>query len=196
MKTLIKTTFWKILNLFYANNNLPLHLREISRRTNMNESAVSRYLNILAKENILVSEKEGNLKKFRVSKNKIPEVFPFFDLEKFNQLPLLRKNALKFYLNKLDNKPVFIIVFGSTAKGNYRNDSDLDILEIVNSPQNTKNASKYAEHQTGIKIQNFQMNLNKFKEELKLKKDKVIQSALESGFPFFNSKYFYEVVNE
>jgi len=195
MKTILKPAVYKILKLFYENRNKPLHLREIARKTNMNESSLSRHLNDLTKNNILITEPEANLKKFYISKSKISEIFPFFDSEKIESLPILRRDAIKLYLSHLENKPLLLIVFGSTSKGTFRKDSDLDFLEVTSAKKNTDKTKKYVESQTGIKIQLFQITEKQFKDELVLKKDKVVQSALETGFPVFNEKFFYEVMN-
>jgi len=194
METLFKPSIWKILKLFYDNRNSPLHLREIARKTKLNESTIFSHLNNLVKKGILKTEKEANLKKFHINKIKVPEIFPLFDSEKLESLPLLRRDAIKLYINKLEKKPLLIIIFGSTAKGTYRNNSDIDIIEVSSSKETTDKAEKYAEAQTGIKLQIFRINEENFKEELRIKKDNVIMSALQTGFPVFNAKYFYEVM--
>ncbi|MBU2639069.1 MAG: nucleotidyltransferase domain-containing protein, partial [Nanoarchaeota archaeon] len=136
----------------------------------------------------------ANLKKFNVNKSQIPEIFPLFDNERIKNLPLLRKNSLKIYIDSLETKPIFIVLFGSTAKGGLRHDSDIDILEVFNAKTNTSSSAKYAESQTAIRIQAVQMTFKAFIEELKLKKEPVVQSAVETGFPVFNQKYYYEAV--
>jgi len=193
MRTLTKPQFWNILRLFYVNKNSPLHLRQISRDIKIQESATFRQLNELEKKEILSAVKEANLKKFHINPKYIPEIFPSFDEEKLEKLSLLRKKAIKTYLNNLTDKPIIMIVFGSTAKGTYKNDSDIDILEIFQVKTDTKKARMEAESMTGIRIQTFQMTYKDFIKELKIKEDKVIQSAIESGFPVFNSRHYYEV---
>ncbi len=194
IRTIIQKQYWNILQLFYTNHNSPLHLRDISRKINLRESATSRHLQALEKTNILKSYQEANLKKYSLKKQVIPEIFSSFDVEKLEALPLLRKNALKEYLKALKNKPVLMIVFGSTAKGNYKEDSDLDIIEIFTTKTNTKDAKKHAEALTGISIQSFQITEANFYKELKMKEDKVIQSGINTGFPVFNNQYFYELI--
>lgn len=194
MKTLLKPSMWKILELFYNNRNHPIHLRDIARKARLNESTTSTHLKNLVKTGILKVEKDANLKKFYLNKTRIPEIFPLFDSEKLESLPLLRKDAIKLYLNKLDKKPLFVIVFGSSAKGTFRDDSDIDLLEVGHSKERDENAEKYAETQTGIKLQVFKITEENFKDELRIKKDNVVMSALNTGFPVFNAKYFYEVL--
>ena len=195
IRTIIQKQYWRILQLFYTNHNSLLHLRDISRKINLRESATSRHLQALEKTNILKSHKEANLKRYNIKKQALPEIFSLFDVEKQEALPLLRKNAINFYISHLKEKPIFIILFGSTAKGTFTDNSDIDIITIFNQKTNTKEAIKYAEAQTGIKISEFQLTYQQFIPELKLKQDNVIQAGIETGYPIFNQKYFHEVKN-
>ena len=193
-QTLIKDGIFKIINLFYENRNSPLHLREISRKAGLNESSASKYLNDLLREGVFSAKKDGNLKKFSLKKESLILFFPFYDELKLLKLPSLRKNAINLYVKSLSRKPIFMLVFGSTSKGSFRKDSDLDILEVYYSKVDNAAARKLVENQKGIRVQAFQMTEKEFKRELISKKDKVISSAIETGFPVFNQKYYYEVV--
>lgn len=190
---LIRPGICKILRLFYMNKNRALHLREIARRVGLNESSVTRHLNWLLNEGVLMAEKEGNMKKFSVKRSQISKIFPLFDDEKLEDLPLLRKNAVREYIKNLAKKPVFMVVFGSTAKGTFTEKSDIDILEVYPNRTDTREAIKSAEALSGIKIQTFQLTLKQFYKEIAERKDHVVQSALNTGFPVFNQKYYYEV---
>jgi len=195
METIFKTGYNKIINLFYSEKFVKIHLREIARKTKLNENSVSRFLNQLEENNILKSEKEGNLKKYFISKNKLVfSLFSILDVEKFEELPVLRKNAVNYLLDRLNIKPLAVILFGSSAKGNFSKNSDIDLLLIVNEKIKTKIAEDYSESQTGIKINILQVNYKDFVNELKIKEDKVIQSALETGYPIFNPLFYYQEV--
>jgi predicted nucleotidyltransferase len=194
MRTLIKDAYWKILEELYLNRNQPLHLREISRKIKLDQGALTRHLNKLTKDKVLKYQTEGNLKKFYI--NQIKNIYPIFDEQRLESLPLLRRNAIKFYIDALEEKPVFILVFGSTAKKTYKQDSDLDLIIVFNRKTDTHKAKDYAEAQTGMTISEFQLTFKEFINEIKLKKDQVIQSGLETGFPVYNNKAFYEVLYE
>ena len=193
MQTIIKPGIWKILKIFYSNRNKQVHLREIARLSGMNESTASLHLKNLVKGGVMKHESEGNLKKFYVSKSHLPEIFPLFDHERLEKLPLLRKNAIKLYIKSLESTPVLLITFGSTAKRTFKEDSDLDLFEVFSIKRDAK-AEKLVEAQTGVHLQVFRMGEKDFLNELITKRDKVLQSALNTGFPVFNQKYFYEVV--
>lgn len=196
MKTILKTGYKKIINLFYADKFAKIHLRDIARKTKLNENSVSRFLNQLQKDQILKSEKDGNLKKYSIKMNSLAfSIFMVFDIQRFNKLPSIRKNAIKYFLKKLENQPIIILLFGSTAKFNFTKKSDIDILLIVNQKIKINDAENYAESQTGLKINCFQINYKNFINELKIKEDNVIQSAINSGYPLTNHlKYYLEVL--
>lgn len=194
MRTLIKNVYWNILALFYSNRNKSLHLREISRRIRLDQSALTRHLNSLTDAKILCFEKEANLKKFRIRNTQIKSIFPIYDENRFEALPLLKKNALRSYIEKLEERPIFVILFGSTAKGTSKEDSDIDIISVFNRRTNTEEAKRYAQAQTGLTVSEFQMTYKEFLKEVKLKDDNVIQAGIETGFPVYNSREYYACI--
>ncbi len=192
---MIKPGHWRILQLFYTSKSAKIHLREIARRTKLHEPSTSIFLKSLEKDGILKSEKDGNLKKYSIKTNdKTYSVFELFDREKFNSLPSIRRNAIKYFIQHLKEKPLIAFIFGSTAKEVFKESSDIDLLIITNTKIKTEEAEKHTEALTGIKISIFQMTLEAFSKEIKLKEEPVIQSAITSGYPIFNNLYYYEVL--
>lgn len=192
MRTITKKPIWDILEVFYRNNNQPIHLRELSRIIKQSEGSISRHLNYLLKEKILISHKKGNLKEFKLKS--IHHSFTLFDIQRFENLPYIRKSSINFYIKSLKEKPVFIILFGSTAKETFTESSDINIIAVFNKKIDTHEARKNAEIQTGVKISEFQLSYYDFIKELKMKQDNVIQAGLETGYPIYNHTFYYEVV--
>ncbi len=191
---MIQTGHSKILRLFYLHKKSSFHLRDLARRTKLYPNSVTRFLNQLEKEGILTSQKDGNLKKYRIKKSeKLSNIFASFDIERLNKLPLSRRRAINYFLDKLNEKPLVVLLFGSTAKETFRKGSDIDLLLIVNKKIDIEKAKDYVDAQIGIKINCFQITYEEFKKEIKLKEDKVIQSALNTGYPIFNQLLFYKV---
>jgi predicted nucleotidyltransferase len=195
METIFKPGAMKILRLFYEDKSQSLHLREIARKTSMNENNATRFLSLLEAAKILKSKKEGNLKKYSIIKNNsLFGLFSLLDIEKFEALPSMRKTAIASFLHTLLKQPIIVILFGSTAKNQMRENSDIDLLLITNEKISTIEAEKEAEAQTGIRVQPFIIQYENFLKELKLKQDSVIQSALNIGFPITNHLKFYQLV--
>ena len=192
MLTLLRTGYGKIMRLFYRDRAAKLHLREIARRTGLFGPSVYRFLNSLEKDGILKSEKDGNLKKYSVRKGlRAYFLFEAFDLEKFEKLPEIRRNAVKTYLDSLPEKPVFAVLFGSTAKGTYREHSDVDVLLVTNRRINAEKAEKETNALTAMKMSTFQITYKNFLTDLKMKDDKVVQSAANSGYPLISHLQYY-----
>ncbi|MBU2638758.1 MAG: nucleotidyltransferase domain-containing protein [Nanoarchaeota archaeon] len=195
METILKSGIWKILRLFYNQRNARLHLRDIARKAGLNENSASRFLEKMEKGGILSSEKDGNLKKYSLIKgDNVFVLLSVLDVERLSKLPSIRRNAIRYFLNALPEQPVFVLLFGSTAKGIYTRDSDIDLLLVVNRRIKTEEAEKQAEAQTAIKISPVQITYSNFARELRLKEDYVIQSALNTGYPLTNHIMYYEAV--
>ena len=193
MQKILKEGYWRILELFYKGKDKKIHLRDIARQTRMNENSASRFLNSLEKQNILKFEKDGNLKKYFIRKNNVVySIFTLFDIEKFNKLPLLRRNAIEYFFKELKEKPIILFLFGSTAKETFTNKSDIDLLIIVNKKIKVEEAQRYADAQTGLRISCFQIDYKSFLRELKTQDDKVVGSAITTGYPLTNHIKFYE----
>ena len=194
MTTILKPGIEKILQVLYKKHQR-FHLRSLARETNQYGQSITRYLKELEKEKILESKKEGNLKQFQLKNNKkVFAIKALFDIERFEKLPFEKKEAISSYIKTLPEKPVFIILFGSTAKGTFTKESDIDLLIITNKKIQTTEAEKEADALHATKISTFQINYKDCLKELKLKDDKVIQSAISTGYPILNQIYYYEVI--
>ncbi len=194
MLNIISEGYFKILKLFYTKKTR-IHLREIAKETGLNENSVYRFLNRLEKSSILSSEKEGNMRFFSLKKSKsVYLLLSYFDIERYSGLPHNRRVAIDTYLNFLPEQPIFVILFGSTAKNTYRAESDIDLLIVTNRRIDTEEAEVKADARAALKISSFQMVYKDFLKELRLKEDMVVQSALETGYPLLNHIKYYEVL--
>ena len=195
MKTIIHESVKKILKLFHEDYYRRIHLREICRKTSLNENTVSKILNRLIEENFLDYEKRGNLKEYFMKNNrKSIAILALFDAEKFESLPKIRKKAIKLYLDNLPEFPLIAILFGSTAKENFNDNSDIDLFLITNRKIDDGKSKDYSESQKGIEINGFQIRLKDFESDIQLKKDKVLQAAIKTGYPISNMHLFYQNV--
>ena len=195
MKTIISKPMMKVLELFHEDYSRKTHLREICRKTELNENTVSKILAKLVEENFLNYEKRGNLKEYFIKNSKKSStILSLVDSEKFENLPNIRKKAIRSYLDSLLEFPLIVILFGSTAKENFNDNSDIDLFLVVNKKIDDQKAKDSSESQTGIEINTFQINLEDFELEIKLKKDNLFQTAIKTGYPIENPELFYQKV--
>jgi len=185
----------KILECFYRNRNKELYFSEILRETKLTQNTTLKHLKNLQENNLAISTKKiGNtFYKINPKNPQIYSIFSYFDYKKLNELLSTRRRAITDFLEKLENKPLIFLVFGSTAKGTFGKESDIDILLVYNKKEseNTKLKSDI-EATTGIKIQTFIIDFDYFKEQLLRQEDKVITHAIKTGFVISGHDIFYK----
>lgn len=118
-----------ILKYFFEEPNRWYHVREAARLIKLNPTTISKYLNNLTKENILIKKLERKHLLFKAN----TESEEFRDLKKYYNIRLIKKSGLINYINKELHYPEAIIIFGSYAKSENDKDSDLDIFIISNT---------------------------------------------------------------
>jgi DNA-binding transcriptional ArsR family regulator len=108
-----------IMSLLFNNPEEKFYVREIARLVNKNPSGVKRELDKLEKMDLVTSEREGNLKYFKVNRNS--SLFP--ELKGLIAKSLGLPGALKSVLKASDAKTAFIY-------GPYINNASLPSLDL------------------------------------------------------------------
>ncbi len=167
----------EIILVLLKNKN---HLREIARILNESHSTILRRINKLLKENILDYKKEGKNKIFFIknnlkSKNYIysAEIYKLNKvLKKYSELSIILEDIKKNFSKGM------IILFGSYAKGNPKQNSDIDVYLETNNYK-IKNKISELNSKLSIKIGNFDTKSLLIKE---LIKNHIILRGLEDFY--------------
>jgi len=148
METLFRSQMMNILNLFLTNRGSSFHLRELIKKTNMSSYSVSRYVDELVKQEVLLEKKERNLRilKLNYSNPIVIGVATYYCEQKLSLLPQKVQHAITEFSQMFDNQ--FIALFGSYAKDNADANSDIDIFVFANkmitkSPDTSQINHKY-----------------------------------------------------
>lgn len=185
----------KILDCFYKNKSKELYFSEILRETLLTQNTTLKHLDNLQKNNIIISTKKIAHTFYKIN-NKNPQIysiFAYFDYKRLNELPSSRKRAITEFLDILEAKPLIALIFGSTAKKTFTDESDIDILLVFNRKENIdKKIIKDLEATTGFHIQTFIIDYPYFKEQILRGEDKVITHAIKTGFLMIGHYYFYK----
>ena len=189
----------KILECFYRNRKKELYFSEILRETKLTQNTTLKHLANLQNLDIVISTKKIGNTFYKVNpKNPlIYAVFSYFDYKRLNELPPERKRAINEFLDSIQVKPLIALVFGSTAKGTFGKESDIDVLLIYNKKElEDSKLKKDIEAITGVKIQTFIIDFKYFKGQILKEEDSVITHAIKTGFPITgNDKFYKEVLN-
>ena len=148
-----------ILNVFFENPTKDFHIRGIAKDLNISKTAVSHHINNLLKEKIIIKETKDVFPSFRA--NETHEMYRFYKKQEF--LKKLIQSDLLDHLDKEFN-PKCIILFGSFAKAEYDNKSDIDIfIQTKESKYDLVKFEKKLKHKINLL---FESNLDNLSPEL------------------------------
>lgn len=129
----INQTTLKILGLYASDYKMSLHLREIARETKVDVKAVQLQLKKLEKINVLSGTLKGRNKEYCLNRGNSITKYYMILAETFASITYLGKY---FEIKKLvgemgDRIGDVIILFGSFAKGEMTEESDVDLFVIA-----------------------------------------------------------------
>jgi predicted transcriptional regulator with HTH domain len=147
-----------IMSLLFNNPEEKFYVREIARLVNKNPSGVKRELDKLLQMDLVVTEREGNLKYFKVNRNS--PLFP--ELKGLIAKSLGLPGALKSVLKASEAKSAFIY-------GPYVNNTNLPSLDlfVVSDSNHIRKTLDDIEKRFGREINLTLMNLLDYKSKKK-----------------------------
>lgn len=147
-----------VLSIFFDNPRKEFYIRDISRRLELAVTSVTNYLKELTKEGFLIKSKEGLYPSYKA--NRDDNNFKFY--KKIHNIINIKNSGIIQYL---EDKclPNSIVLFGSYAKGDDIENSDIDIF--VEAKEKKINIEKYE------KLLNRKINIFFFKDFNKLSKE-------------------------
>ncbi len=163
-----------------------LHIRGIAKIINAPHSNISRLMKRFLEKNVVDFRIEGKNKTLRFKKG-IEALSYVYMAEHFKLLKLLEKYPnmsiiIDLILSKLDKKSELVLIFGSYAKFNAKNDSDIDIFIETNDTK-IKTKVENINSKLSVKIGKFDKNSPLIKEIIK---DHIMIKGIE---------YYYEKHN-
>jgi predicted nucleotidyltransferase len=116
----------KVLGLLFGPSDQELHLREIARRTGLAPATVHREVASLARAGILERRRSGRQVYYRA--NPTCPLFP--ELRRLILKTVGLADVLREALEPLRDRIRCAFIFGSAARGDLLNDSDVDLMVI------------------------------------------------------------------
>lgn len=110
------------------------------------------------------------------------------NINKFQNLPFERRKAIIELIK--NTKPIMSVLFGSTAKGSFKKDSDIDLLLAYNSKtKDIDNDIKDIGSKYGVRINAVILKFS----EINIQ-DSAIKHIFKTGYPITGYIYFYEAL--
>ncbi|MBI3334379.1 nucleotidyltransferase domain-containing protein [Candidatus Pacearchaeota archaeon] len=118
--------FLKTIKYFLEKPYEETYLRELAKKLKISPFAAKKYASILLKENLITEERKGNLRYFKASTNNL-----FYKHLKISlNIKRILDSGLIGFIQDNIVATSSIILFGSVAKGEDNEKSDIDILII------------------------------------------------------------------
>jgi len=129
----INQTTLKILGLYRNDYRRSLHLRQISRETNVDVKAIQLQLKRLEKTNVLASTRKGRNKEYCVDLGNPITEYHMILAEAFTSICYLSRNFLiKKIVSEIKNMiDGIVILFGSFAEERITKESDIDLFILA-----------------------------------------------------------------
>jgi len=122
-KKILSTTTHRTLAFFCLHPEQKFHGREVARQMKERTSSVQRVIKILEAEGVLIPERKGRMIFYALDESN-PLVRPFKVLSVVAALePLIRK------LRRITD---LVVLYGSSSRGTYQTESDVDLFIITN----------------------------------------------------------------
>jgi predicted nucleotidyltransferase len=174
------------------------HIREIAREVKTSYNNVVRNLKILEKEKIITKEKDANLIKINLNNHlRTTSYLKRTHTEKFLLLPNKIKQAIKDFLDELDEKPLMTLVFGSYAKQTNTSQSDLDLLLVFQKtpkPEKIENILKRINLRNNTKISPIYEDYRKFATNFLNKKHEFSKEIRKDIIILIGIEHYYELL--
>ncbi|MBC8500585.1 MAG: nucleotidyltransferase domain-containing protein [Nanoarchaeota archaeon] len=146
----------QILNMFFEQPTRNFHIRELSRILNIPKTTVSYHINDLLKKEIVIKQKKGTFTSFKA--NETSELYRFYKRQAF-----LKKIIQSKLLDHLEAQttPKCIILFGSFAKAEHNQNSDIDLfIQAKETKIDLKKFEKHLKHKINILFEENPKNLS------------------------------------
>ncbi len=176
-------------------NKKGVHIREIARLVKTSYNNTVRNIKILEKENAIKKEKDANLIKIKLKNNPLTiSYLKQAHTENFLKFPKKISGSINGFINELDEKPLIALIFGSYAKENYTNNSDIDILLVfqkISSQTNIENTAKRVSMRTNTKLSPVYVDYESFEKNFLNKSHEFSNEIRENVIILLGIEHYY-----
>ncbi|MCK4730270.1 MAG: nucleotidyltransferase domain-containing protein [Candidatus Aenigmarchaeota archaeon] len=183
--------------LFLARNfNREYTINEISRGTNKAYSFINKKVHELIKEQVILENKIGKaiLCSLNFKNEKTSVLLTLSEIEEREHFFVKNKELkliLSGFFEKIRNKVIFGVIFGSYAKGIAKKDSDIDLFILTERKINLEKEIKEIYSLYGKELSAIQLTKNEF---LKQKDGELIKEVKENHIIFTGTKKFVDIM--
>ncbi len=186
----------RIIDALDKNKN-GIHIRELARIVKTSYNNTVRNIKILEKENVIKKEKDANLIKIKLKNNPLTIAYlKQAHTENFLKLPKKVSSSINEFFDEIQEKPLIALIFGSFAKGNYKDNSDIDILLVfqkIGNQTNIENTAKRVSMRTNTKLSPVYVNYESFEKNFLNKNHDFSNEIRQNIIILAGIEYYYRL---
>lgn len=194
----------KIYHAFYRSGRGRLYFNELKEFSGLKDSSLDRNLRILTDKKEIRKEKSRSNTYYSLINDELRAIyFSKFSIEKFESLDYRIKIPLKELKENISNIR-YVVHFGSTSRGEEKEDSDIDLLVVLENFED-KELDKLYQKDIRERLEELRESVNSKsvytlsifyvdEKEFLNDGDYLIQSAKETGYPIYN-QFGYHLKN-
>ena len=174
------------LKIVEALEEKELYFNELHEKTKIkSKNNLLKNLKVLVEKQILIRRKNKSNTFYKLNYSNLLTLssLDFLNKEKFEKLPFPAKKSILDLIYSM--KPKIAILFGSYAKGNFKTESDIDLVFI--DSKTDKKFLKETEDKYGATLNIVFLDFNEFNSE-----NVSLTHILKTGFPLVGKEYFYD----
>jgi predicted nucleotidyltransferase len=192
----------KILKTYHELKKIRLYYNQIKEKSQLSDNTLSRTLKKLTEEKILKKEENKSNTYYQINDIKFVSIkFSEYDLKDFREINREIYIPLKEFLDEL-KLTITTVLFGSSSRKEEKENSDIDLLIIMEQFRDEKLQKKY-ENEIKKEIKRAKKKIEPRsnhpisiiytnEKEFEGTKDNLIQMAKISGFPINNQQKYHE----
>lgn len=203
-----ESTIAKIMNVFMPELVNEFNIREVAKKAGISYDAAYRHIKVLAEKSILKKRQVGkavvcSLDLSNIMTRKYLEKISISKSEEFLKKNVVLKKMFSELVENLrkaaPNELLCIVLFGSYARGEQKEHSDIDIL-IVSSTFDIREKLEREfggiEHRYGKDIASLITTASEFVKMLKSKKRMVAHEVQQDGIILYGYESYFSLVSE
>lgn len=181
----------KIFKAYLDLKESRLYYNQLKEYTKLSHSSLQNVLKTFLKTDILRSEKTKSNTYYKIRDKKIFALkFSELAVNRFNDLNLHIRIPLKNFLKEIPISVFTVVIFGSAARKEEKEGSDIDLLVVSDRMQGLERVEKKVNALSNHPLSLFYCDIKTFVKN----KDPIVIQARKKGFPIYKEQNFYEVM--
>lgn len=177
-----------ILKIVESLKHGELYFSQLAEKTGIkSRNNLLKNLNFLINLNILKTRhnKSNTYYTLNFSNSLSLSLLNMLNIISFQQLPIERRKPVEEIISII--KPTIAILFGSTAKASFKQDSDIDLLFIMEKVKSIEKLSREIGSRFNVRINTNIISFEEFE-----KGSEAVSHILKTGYPIAGYNYFYD----